>query len=534
MVNLGGNAIKFTESGEVEISVRVVEERRGALDLEFSVRDTGIGIEPERRSSVFEAFTQADGATTRKYGGTGLGLAITRRIVELHGGTLDLESELGKGSTFSFRIQSQRGAPDGEHQAEATDSAEALARIKGHRILVVDDNPTNRRMLALTLEGFGCQAHVADGGEQALTALRSAVSRGRPYDLMLLDLQMPGMDGYEVEREVRGRPEYGPPRIVLVSSLGNHGRDSRPSDSHSMFVSKPVRRSSLIEAMSSALRDESMPRAADKPRQQAQPSLEAKSIKVLLVEDHPVNVQLARGMLGKLGCTAVHANSGQAALDALESEAFDLVLMDVQMPVMDGLTATRKIREREAGGSSRVPIIALTAHAMESDRIACLEAGMDGYLSKPIRVAELRDAVNRWSPGSLSASEPGSKGTGDARDAERSLVLDLSGALGRLEGDEDLLRLAMECFTESAPEMQAEIRAGAVAQDGKSVREAAHGLRGAAAGIGGDRVRSLAEQIERAGARGNIARVDELIGELESQLDELIEAIEDYQQSKAR
>jgi two-component system, sensor histidine kinase and response regulator len=385
LINLIGNAVKFTEAGEV-----VVHAASRPVDTEhvlviFTVTDTGIGIPHEKHATIFDAFTQADASTTRKFGGTGLGLTISARLAALMGGGISVESEMGRGTQFRlelpFEIGIERGAPEGRRE---------LKDLRGLDVLVVDDNATNRRILEGILSGWGMQPTVVDGGLAAIEALDRALAAGKPFSLALIDFQMPDIDGFELAERVKQRPELATTMIMMLSSVGHRGDTARFREMGvASYLTKPVRQSILLDAILGVLRG---PNTADDHG--AQLTLDVVSeaqrlLRVLLAEDNAVNRQLVKALLGKRGHTVVTVGNGRDAITALADGSIDLVLMDVQMPEMDGLEATAVIRTLEKMTGAHVPIIALTANAMKGDREACLDAGADGYLSKPVNANDL-------------------------------------------------------------------------------------------------------------------------------------------------
>ncbi|MCX6362012.1 MAG: response regulator [Armatimonadetes bacterium] len=389
LTNLVGNAIKFTHVGEVAMEARLLDQTPSHAHFRISVRDTGVGIPADRHAAIFDSFTQADGSTTRRYGGTGLGLAISRQLVELLGGRIGMESEPGRGSTFWIELELPRHAAGGD----ASDRPAALAALP---VLVVDDNATNRRILLAQLLSWGCRPAQAPGGPEALSVLRA---RPDAYSLVLLDMQMPDMDGMDVARAMAEDPRLASIPIVLMSSMGPRDPDADAGGpGFAACLTKPVRQSHLRETLVAALggRKEAgtaPPTPAPSPAEPAPLGLY-----VLLVEDNAVNQRVAARQLERLGCRAEAASSGSDALAALKRSTFDVVLMDVQMPGMNGFETTAEIRrtERETGGY--VPVIAMTAHAMDGYREKCIEAGMDDYVSKPVRLQELREKLEVWRP----------------------------------------------------------------------------------------------------------------------------------------
>jgi signal transduction histidine kinase/CheY-like chemotaxis protein len=382
VVNLVGNAIKFTSEGEIAIQVDLEKDLGDEAILHFAVRDTGVGIPLEKQSTIFEAFTQADSSMTRKYGGTGLGLAISSRLVNLMGGKIWVESEPGKGSTFHFtvRIQMQKLSC---RKYEPV-GAELLREL---RVLIVDDNFTNRRVLQEVILAWEMRPTLVESGSEALSALEDAHSREMPFSLILLDAQMPGMDGFTFAERIKQDARFKRSLIIMLTSAGLRGDGARCQALNiKAYLTKPIKRSDLLEAIKVAFGTQL---AADKEASVVTiHSLRENrgKLRILLVEDNPVNQILAIRLLEKRGHVVEKAGNGKLALQALEKQTFDVILMDVQMPEMDGLQATDQIRRGEAGSTNHIPIIAMTAHAMAGDKEKCLAAGMDGYVSKPLNV----------------------------------------------------------------------------------------------------------------------------------------------------
>jgi PAS domain S-box-containing protein len=412
IVNLVGNAIKFTEVGEVALKVQVDSHDEGSVLLHFAVADTGIGIPEEKQKLVFDPFSQGDSSTTRKYGGTGLGLTISARLVEMMGGQIWFESRVGQGTQFHFTVK--LATSEKPVRAGAIAPPELL---RGVKVLVVDDNRTNRRILEGMLKRWDMQPTCVDGGAQALEELSTAADAGRPYVLVLADLLMPLMDGFEMVEHIRERPGLSTVIIMMLTSAGRRGDAARCEQlGVAAYLLKPIRQSELREAIARVLgAQESAGPIPLVTRYSLRDMREPTAVlRVLLAEDNAVNQRLAVRMLEKRGHRVAVANNGREALAALEKDTFDLVLMDVQMPEMDGFEATALLRKKEQaqGNGTHLPVIALTAHAMKGDRERCLEAGMDGYLSKPIRPQELDEIlesrlVRRAGSGvTLPASQP--------------------------------------------------------------------------------------------------------------------------------
>jgi two-component system sensor histidine kinase/response regulator len=417
LTNLIGNAIKFTPRGEVVLSITADAVADGEARIRFAVHDTGIGISPEVQRRLFQPFSQADGSTSRKYGGTGLGLAISMQLVEAMGGKIVIDSELGKGSTFHFTARFARPAGG----VEAPPKRENL---NGLRALVVDDNATNRLILHHQLAAWGVQSDAVEGGLQALAALRAQASN-EPYDLVLLDFQMPEMDGVMLAREIRKDPAVGGTRLVMMSSAGERSDVDCEATSLDCWLTKPVKQAKLYEALTCLVPNGSdathgverkdgatsgaAPLNGHAATVPARPLEELrKKIRVLVAEDNVVNQKLALLQLKKLGFSGDAVGNGLEAIEALRHVPYQVVLMDCQMPEMDGYAATAELRRRQSGGH-RTVIIAMTAHALEGDREKCLAAGMDDYIRKPVKIEELETVITRWMPAALGLNVPASE-----------------------------------------------------------------------------------------------------------------------------
>jgi CheY-like chemotaxis protein len=397
LINLLGNAVKFTEEGEIVLRAELAEEDPERATVRISVNDTGIGMTEEQQARVFESFSQADASTTRRFGGTGLGLAISRQIVGLMGGEIGVESEPGVGSSFFFTLPLKK-QPDAARR-----TLESPADLEDLRVLIVDDNATNRTLLCRQTAPWGVRAESVGDGPGALDELRAAARRGAPYDLAILDMQMPGMDGMQLAQRISDDPAIAPTRLVLLTSIGQRGHsDAARRAGIEAYLTKPARQSELYDALATVM---GLPEAAgedDAPlltRHTLREMNTAHRPHLLLAEDNPVNQKVAARMLERLGYRVDVAHNGQEALEALERNSYAAVLMDVQMPGMDGHEATAEIRRREreaAGGGPGTPIIAMTANAMQGDREEALAAGMDDYVSKPVKLDELEAVLKRW------------------------------------------------------------------------------------------------------------------------------------------
>jgi two-component system, sensor histidine kinase and response regulator len=403
VINLVGNAVKFTDAGEIAVRVQTESREANHCVLHFTVADTGVGIPEEKRDLIFAPFSQADTSTTRKYGGTGLGLTISTRLVEMMGGRIWVDSEVGRGSQFHFTAR-----------LELTDAKEIKVGsiappeiLRGSRVLVVDDNRTNRRILEGMLNRWEMVSVSVEEGQQALDALSGARAAGMPFSLILTDMHMPKMDGFTLVEQIRKRPELATATIMMLTSAGHRGDAARCQElGVAAYLLKPIRQSELREAIARVLGAQApngvIPLITRFSLHDGRDP--AASLRVLLAEDNAVNQRLAVRLLGKRGHHVVVAGNGAEALAAMEKQEFDLVFMDVQMPEMDGLEATAEIREKEKTSGKHLPIIALTAHAMKGDREKCIASGMDGYLTKPIRPQELDEVLEDFMTRRIAAT----------------------------------------------------------------------------------------------------------------------------------
>jgi signal transduction histidine kinase/CheY-like chemotaxis protein/HPt (histidine-containing phosphotransfer) domain-containing protein len=538
LLNLVGNAVKFTERGEIVVDVAVDALEADGVRLHFTVRDTGIGIPAEQRRRIFDAFVQGDPSTTRRYGGTGLGLTISAQLVALMGGRIWVESEPGEGSTFHFTARLGL-------QPQPRPAAERLAPLEGLRVLVVDDNATSRRITAETLTRWRMRADAVESGEAALAILARAAADGAPYRVLLVDAEMPGMDGYALAGQVRRHLAPGELALVVLTS---HGRGADRERGRALGVAahlaKPIRPSSLLDTLLTILGAPGPHPATARPaapRRRARPS---RSLHVLLAEDSDVNQQIAAAMLRKHGHDVTIVRDGRAAVAALEGEghsAFDAVLMDVQMPALDGLEATALIRERERRTGGHIPIVALTAHAMKGDRDVCLRAGMDGYVSKPVRAAELLAALEvavggAPAPGRAEAAEPAHPAepvdpAGPPAPAGAP-PLDARRTLASVDGDLSLLAEVADAFGRSSPAALGALTTAIAAGDARGVERAAHALRGAAANFGAAPAVEAARELERMGRDGQLGGAPEALPLLARELQRLRDALEALLEAK--
>jgi two-component system sensor histidine kinase/response regulator len=506
LTNLVANAVKFTQGGEVVIAVGIEPDggSEGGLQsmprLRFAVRDTGIGVSPQQIGRLFKAFSQADGSTTREYGGTGLGLAISKQLVELMGGQIGVESEAGEGSTFWFSLPL---ATDPEAHAAAPPV------LAGLRALVVDDNATNRTILEHQVRALGLSHSAAEDGVQALRMLRTAVTNGVPFELALIDMKMPGLSGIELAAAVRTDPTLRGLRMIMLTSLSSvdQGAGARAVGIDAT-LNKPVRQSELAAVISSTMAAEGVAAAMSATIEpQAEPLLRGR---VLLAEDTPVNQQVALAMIAKMGCEAVLAQNGQEALARITTEHFDLVLMDCQMPELDGFEASRRVRALETGGTRRVPIIALTANALQGDRERCLEAGMDDYLAKPFTRATLRAAMQRWLPG-VEATQDLPRSISETSERESEFDLSSLDEVRSLDASGSLVAKVASLFFREGRRLIREIGAAQQNADAEAFARAAHSLVSCAGAVGAKTLLKRGRKLEtRVRVDGMICSADEV------------------------
>jgi len=512
IINLVGNAIKFTESGEVTLRIELESGNEDHAVLHFFVADTGIGIQPEDQERVFEAFQQADASTTRQYGGTGLGLAISSRIITLMGGRVGLTSEVGEGSVFDFT------AGFGIQGADTVQESVPHTRLSNLRALVVDDNVTNLRILDGILRSWGMPTTLATSGGEALAILSESGQNADPFALILTDARMPVMDGFELVKRIRQLPSQKAATILMLTSVNSAEDVARSKElGLSSHLIKPVRRSALLSAImesldgSPALPEDAAP-LADVAR--------GRSFKVLVAEDNPVNRKLAASILQRAGHNAILVTNGQEAVDAVKREQFDVVLMDVQMPVMGGFEATRLIREHEATSGKRTPIIAVTAHAMKGDREACFAAGMDGFAPKPIQSTKLLEMLGRLASGSMRAATPARAMTAviaptvatptapvtaptGVADSD-SAILDVVGLMKLVSGNRALAGELAGLFLEDLEPRVTEITAAVDGRDAERLRMGAHALAGSALTLKAGLVAAAARVLEAIGRSGDL------------------------------
>lgn len=519
LTNLIGNGVKFTEHGEVSIEVKCEDLSSRAPVLRFDIRDTGIGIAPEAQAHLFQPFSQADSSMARRFGGTGLGLAICKQLVERLGGVIGVESAPGCGSRFWFTLPLE---------PVAADATPPGFDFSGRRVLVVDDNATNRLILKHYLTHWGLIVREADHGEAALTELETAQSHGTPYDLVLLDLQMPGMDGYALAKAMNADPALKEIPRLLLSSGGLGEEAERKALGIVRSLLKPVRQSQLFDAVADLFETRIL--ARDRAPSKSHSALpDYGNYRVLVVEDNKVNQKVVLAMLAKFGLTPVLADNGQVALDRLAEAPFDLVLMDCQMPVVDGYEATRMLRARElAEGARRTPVVALTAHAAAGEREKCLAAGMDAYLSKPVSQKELAATLARWlgkAPATNrdASPDPQAEAVCAGPPAAGAPLWDRDAALRGLDGDEELLNELIDVFVAEVPAQLTTLRGALERSDLSALADAAHAIKGMAAHFRAEDLRSSAMKLEQSARAGRSDDYPRLVHALEEAAARLIE-----------
>ncbi len=546
VINLVGNAIKFTHQGEVILRVSVRSQDPARICLHFIVIDTGIGIPIDKQRLIFHAFEQADQSVTRTYGGTGLGLAIVSNLVAMMQGEIWLESRLGHGSAFHFTARC--GVANWSLPV-----AIAPPSWQGRPILVVDDNLTSQRFLHETLRDWGFKPIVADSGLVAFAELDRALDQGKPFQLVLLDTRMPAMDGFTVAERIKASRHATTVPILMLSSAGQPADLDRCRQlGIGTYLIKPIKQSELFEILCQVI---------DRPAAQSEitisaplidtvaPSTEAgsaQSLTILIAEDNVVNQRVVRGILEKRGYAVMIANNGREAVQAVATQRFDLVLMDLQMPEMGGLEATTNIRRMEAVMGGHTPIVAVTAHAMAGDQERCLATGMDAYLSKPIQPELLFATIGRLAIGNAvdriapthSATRPVNQEIPIASPVapqgastlvvspHRADVIDFAALLSQVENDWDLLGELIELFLESSPRLLIEAESGLARGDSQTIERAAHALKGSMQNMGAVRAAQAATDLEEIGRSGDLSHAQESMAKLKQEFDHLVVALE--------
>ena len=566
LTNLISNAVKFTPTGEVAVRVEKLSEDDTHASMKFSVSDTGIGISPESQRLLFQSFSQADASTTRKYGGTGLGLAISKRLVELMGGEIGVDSEAGKGSTFWFT------ASFAKQPADVIQDDDLQTDLHGVRVLVVDDNETNRKILHHQIMSWGMRNGSVESGVQALELMRREAEKGDAYQLAILDMQMPGMDGVMLARAIKADPAISSTRLIMLTSLGYRADDESREAGIEICLTKPVRQSGLYDALATVMSHVSMESGETNAQDsngtsKYKPTLtdisfqagcdllsdRLQNARILVAEDNPVNQKIALRQLQKFGYTADAVWNGLEALESLRLAAYDLVLMDCQMPEMDGFEATINIRRQESSSAEtsshprHIPIVAMTANALHGDREKCLAAGMDDYITKPVKPEILAAALHRWLPpaqtdsgideGSLEENEPKAgalpQKMNDAADGEVivSEILDLN-ALASLrelqeDGEPDIVQELVGIFINDAQNRMDDLRVAQENGDAAALTAAAHAFKSSCSNIGAKAMAKICYDLEARGREGKMQDLSPMVANLQDEFERAKKALED-------
>ncbi len=534
IINLVGNAIKFTHQGEVVIRAEPVSETATHATIYFSIQDTGIGILAERQQSVFERFTQADGSTTRKYGGSGLGLTICKQLVEAMGGEIGVQSSPGMGSTFWFQLTFEKQPLEKRGTAPLILQPVNLA---GMRILGVDDNATNRTILTKTVEGFGCRVDTVASGSKSIEILRNALRNGDPYQVVLLDMQMPGMDGEQIVRAIKGDPGLKDVRIIVMTSIGQRGDASHMEAlGCSGYLLKPVRQQMLYQALEAVLGRGEGEEPAIVTRHMLAEQKQHTNQRILVAEDNPINQKLASILLNKAGYFVDSVENGRQVIEKAKEGKYNAILMDVQMPEMDGFEATRRIREWEAGSQQRIPIIAMTAHAMKGDRGRCLAAGMDDYVPKPLEIRILLSVLDRWlepsevadvlpvrSDDPIAASSPFvTPPIEPSLPLIDELPMDIERALERFGDDRPFLYEMSRDYVAGFPDRIKDLRTALEARNANDFSRHAHNLKGVSANFSAAPVTKICTELETLGREDDLTSAPGLLDRLEFETRRLV------------
>ena len=531
LTNLVGNAVKFTGKGEISVRAYLEKETEKDITLLFSIKDTGIGIPKEKHDTLFESFTQADSSTTREFGGTGLGLTISKKLCEMMGGKIGLKSEVDKGSEFWFTARFKK-------QEEPAYPVIPVQRpdMKGHHILVVDDNETNREILLGQLDSWGLRVKAAVDGPDALHEFYQADNDKDLFQIAILDMQMPGMDGLTLGKIIKSDDKLKSVHLVMMTSMGQVGDAKRfEKAGFAAYLIKPVGHSDLFGCLSTIISGNAKPQV-ERPiiTRHTVRELQRKNIRILLAEDNITNQQVATGILKKFGFVGVTTVlNGAQAVKELVASVYDLVLMDIQMPEMDGHEATRQIRKIESeSGKKRIPVIAMTAHAMKKDRDKCIAAGMDDYVSKPVDAKALLEALERWLPKEKSIPDPPASEAGqtlrqEIKPKNNLIVFDKDALMDRLMGDMELFETVISGFLEDMPK-QIDILTKHINQKNSAdAGRQGHQIKGASGNVGADALREIASEIDIAGKSGDLDGLSSLLPQLEEAFDQLKKAMEE-------
>jgi CheY-like chemotaxis protein/nitrogen-specific signal transduction histidine kinase len=520
VVNLIGNAIKFTNQGEILLSVQLDSLSSDDAVLQFAVADTGIGIPREKQRLIFEAFEQVDASTTRKYGGTGLGLSISSQLVYLMDGNISGDSTVGQGSTFLFTARFQL-----QKELLYSPSPLPLLDLKGRRVMVVDDNATNRRLMEVMLQQWQMKPTVVESGLKAIEELKRGAEERDPFSLVLMDYHMPEMNGFSVVELIRSEEEVSEVEIIMLTSATQEGVEAKCEKlGIRAYLMKPVSQSALLEAIGRALGFESSLRRAEADSSNRKITVSPGLLQILLVDDNELNQKVGSKILESFGHTVHIASNGLQAVRMFEDGTFDLILMDVQMPEMNGFEATAEIRKKEGITGDHIPIIAMTARAMKGDREVCLEAGMDDYISKPFRTEELFEVIYRLMSG---AERIEGKSSGEeAVELWRGSTIYWEGLLENCRGDAEMAQEIIMIFLDQYEGWMADVRKAVESGDAMAVDESAHSLKSALGGIRAGTAYEMALRLEMMGKEKNLGEAPIALASLESEIKCLKEAID--------
>jgi PAS domain S-box-containing protein len=547
ITNLGNNAIKFTPRGEISLRANLESQDEKQVCVRFAITDTGIGIPQDKMARLFTPFSQVDGSVTRKYGGTGLGLAISKQLAELMGGSTGVTSEEGIGSTFWFTVVFEKTSD------EKIRNLVPLANLTGIKVLVVDDHEVNRLLVSLLLKSWGCRYAEAEKGDVALSLLQEAASSGDPYQAALLDMQMPDMDGAELARRIKADPRLGATQLILFTSLGKRGDAAQMKAlGFSGYLTKPLRQEQLHECLALVLGQATISTTQNThqtaPTELVTRHTIADSFKhkthILLAEDNTVNQFVVTKILKKLGYRADVVANGQEAITALQAINYDLILMDCQMPEMDGFEATRLIRDPQTGVlNPLVPIVALTANALTGDRERCLKAGMDDYLSKPINVDDLNVALEKWLAKAetektaenqtqsqrISETDNTTSNEPQANEGDETSIFNEAELVQRLMDDQDLVEAVVIAFVEDMPLQITALKQFLASGDISGAQRQAHTIKGASANLGASRLRQVAFELEKLAKNSDIPEA-EIVSNISKRMPEIETAFEQLKQ----
>ncbi len=521
LINLLGNAIKFTSDGEITLRIALLNESDNDIDLKFEIKDTGIGISPNKAESIFDSFTQADNTTTRKFGGTGLGLAISKQLAKMMNGDIGVESVEGKGSIFWFTVKLDK--QELAHKQQELDTS----LLKNKNILIVDDNETNRYVLKELLKIWNCSFSEAASGQEALKILKQNAVENQQFDAAILDMAMPAMSGKTLAQKITSDERFKGIKLVLLTSIYQKENINELKElGFSGFLTKPVKQKFFFECLNMIFDPEREDEIFTDQRFTIEKEVtteQKQKTRILVAEDNPTNRKVVMKMLQKLGYQSDAVENGEEAIEALSKKNYNMTLMDVQMPVMDGFEATKQIREPDSGVlNGNIPIIAMTAHAMKGDREKCLEAGMDDYISKPVQPHKLDKIIQKWIFGDKTGKEPLS-----SESKNNDEVLKLSELRERIGDDDELIQEILNIYLEDIPEQIKNLEIALSNQDLKAIDYIAHTIKGSSGNISASNMQKIAQKIEKEKSMKNIDKIQDLIDVLKREFEYLQKAIDD-------